>query len=192
MSLSKDLAHVKGQLTKLHQPPAAPPSVIPSDASIKSQNTTPHRASVSGSDRLSRLILFGLEEKTSISETKEAVDEVLQFLAGCPVSVNDLVRLGRKPKQSSSDSDAPRPCPVLISLSTVWDRRLVLASRRKLKQFRISRLFIREDLPLEERQKRGMPSQPSALPALSPATPTPASSVNVHASGVVPGEDSTE
>ena len=54
-------------------------------------------------------------------------------------------------------ASACHPHPVLIKLTSAWDHRLVLASKRKLNEFRISHLFLREDLPLEERQKRKKP-----------------------------------
>ena len=71
------------------------------------------------------------------------MDEILEFLAKRPVGVNDLVRLGRRPSQPSTDQ---RPRPVLVKLTTVWDRRIVLNEKRRLKEFHVSRLFIREDL----------------------------------------------
>ena len=71
------------------------------------------------------------------------MDEILEFLAKRPVGVNDLVRLGRRPSQPSPDQ---RPRPVLVKLTTVWDRRIVLNEKRRLKEFHVSRLFIREDL----------------------------------------------
>ncbi len=124
-----------------------------------------------------------------LTDTKSTVDEILEFLAGHPVGVSDLVRLGHRIKQPNPDPDFPaqHPRPVLVRLSTVWDRRLVLASKRKLKEFHISRLFIREDLSLEDRQKRSTASQGatrSVLPSTTPIpTPTPSSSagnLNAH------------
>ncbi len=52
--------------------------------------------SLSDSAQQSNLILFGLEEKPMLSDTKTSVDEVLEFLVGHPVGVSDLVRLGRR------------------------------------------------------------------------------------------------
>ena len=47
-----------------------------------------------------------------------------------------------------------RPRPVLVKLESAWDRRLLLANRRKLKTYTKYKLFIREDLPLKDRLKR--------------------------------------
>ena len=159
-SLSKDLASVKLQISK---PQGVPSSLPASDSgtgttqqhSQRSQQSSSHSL---GSGRQSNLILFGLEEKSTLSDTKSSVDEILTFLAGRPVAVNDLVRLGRSIKQSDPVLPTRRPRPVLIKLSTAWDRRLILASKRKLKEFHVSRLYIREDLSLEDRQLRARSS----------------------------------
>ena len=88
------------------------------------------------SGRELNLILFGLEETSSIVETKQSVDEILAFIAGKPVSIKDMFRLG-SPSSSSASTHA-RPRPVLLKLSTAWDRRVVLFSKRKLIEFNIS------------------------------------------------------
>ena len=46
------------------------------------------------SSRELNLALFGLQETSSIVETKEYVDEILDFIAGRPISIKDLFRLG--------------------------------------------------------------------------------------------------
>ena len=108
-------------------------------AGLPSQNNT--------SSRELNLVLFGLQETSSIVETKEYVDEILNFIAGRPISIKDLFRLGRLARPSSpSASISRRPRPVLIKLLTAWDRKVVLFSKRKLKDFRLQRLFLREDL----------------------------------------------
>ena len=158
--LSKELATVKGQIAKLHrsppplasdQPHAQPGTTLPVTLLRSSNTNTQH------SERHTNLIFFGLEETWSLSDTKALADEILEFVAGRPVSIGDLVRLGRPKKQPDADPFACRPRPVFIKLTSSWDRRLVLASKRKLKEFRISRLFLREDLSLEKRQKRRKP-----------------------------------
>ena len=80
-------------------------------------------------------------------------DDTLQFVAGETVPWNDAFRLGRK-KVPENLIDPPRPRPVLIKLCNEWDRRILLASRRKLKDYRIKKVFLREDLPLEARKER--------------------------------------
>ena len=77
-------------------------------AGLPSQNNT--------SSRELNLVLFGLQETSSIVETKECVDEILDFIAGRPISIKYLFRLGRLARPSSpSASISRRPRPVLIS-----------------------------------------------------------------------------
>ena len=85
--------------------------------------------------RESNVILFGLAETESLVEVKSTVDELLEFLSGKQVEIKDMFRLGRY-KQS-----ATRPCPLLIKLSTGWDRKLILLRKRDLRNFCIKRLF---------------------------------------------------
>ena len=89
-------------------------------------------------------------EGKSIIESKAVVDE---FLAGRQVSISDIFRLG---KYTQSD----RPRPLLVKLSAVWDRKLLLSQKKNLREFRIRRLFLREDVPPENRlrQRRSRPS----------------------------------
>ena len=61
-----------------------------------------------------------------------------------------MLRLGHRRK--ISDSGPPgRPRPVLLKFMSTWDRRLVMSPVNK---FKLSGLYIREDLSPEERQKR--------------------------------------
>ena len=99
--------------------------------------------------RISRecnVILFGLPENNSIVETKS---EVFEFFVGKAVPIKDLFRPG-KPAQSL------RPRPLLIKLSTIWDSKLLLSRKRNLREYKIARLFLREDVPPDHRlrQKR--------------------------------------
>ena len=64
----------------------------------------------------SLLIIFGLPEQESILDAKGDVDE---FLAGKPVLIKDVFRLGKYPRQHDPASACPHP--VLIKLSTAWD-----------------------------------------------------------------------
>ena len=119
--------------------------------------------------RQQNLILFGLSEEHSLIDSKCIVDEVLEFLVNKPVGIKDLVRIGRIKKAESASVNALRSRPLLIKFDTVWDRQLVLASKRKLKQFRVERLFLREDLSLEVRQRRfPLHSHSALLPLLLP------------------------
>ena len=60
--------------------------------------------------------------------------------------IRDLIRLGKYAEDRSR--------PVLVKLINFWDKRIILASRAKLKSFRISRIFVRPDLSPEERALR--------------------------------------
>ena len=96
------------------------------------------------------LILFGLPEGKSIVDTKESVDEMFEFLVGKSVIVKDMFRLGKY--GSSRGAEGPhRPRPVLIKLTTPWDRKLILLQKSNLRNFKIPRLFLREDLPPEHK-----------------------------------------
>ena len=124
-------------------PPTATTSHSPSTAATKPLQST---------ERGTNLVLFGLSETHSLIESKEIVDDLLEFLAGKPVQIRDMFRLG-KINHSSTAPRQSRPRPILIKLSMAWDRKLVLLRKRNLKEFRIKHLFVREDLPPELRQQ---------------------------------------
>lgn len=49
----------------------------------------------------------------------------------------------------------PRPRPILIKLSCPWDRRIILANKRKLSETEgMGKYFFQPDLSLDERKKR--------------------------------------
>ena len=101
------------------------------------------------------------------------VDEMFEFLVNKPVVIKDLVRIGRSKKGEGAIEDLQRPCSLLVKLDSVWDRWLLLASKSKLKQFRVDWLFLREDLPPDVRHRRFSPrsdSGPSSFPSTSPNT----------------------
>ena len=103
----------------------------------------PHKVSKSPFSSESRdcnLILFGLPESKSIVDTKESVDEMLEFLAGKLVIVKDMFRLG-KYDSSEGANGSKRPCPVPIKLTTPWDRKLILLRKSNLRNFKVPRLF---------------------------------------------------
>ena len=126
--------------------PPNPVSVPPIEGSILSNRIRSHN-----------LIVFGLPEVKSLPELKELVDQLLTFVAGRPVPLNDLFRLGRlnKPTSQGACSEAPtRPRPVLLKVSSAWDRRLILSTVRKLRDYTLKRIYIREGLSSDERLKR--------------------------------------
>lgn len=110
-------------------------------------------------DRRSNIIVFGLPESDSLEGTKEQADSLLHFVAGRSVPWADAFRLGRR-KTQVTVSMSPRP--LLIKLCNVWDKRLVLSSKRKLKDYSVSNVFLREDLSLEARKARALKRQKGA------------------------------
>ena len=103
--------------------------------------------------RADNLIIFGLLEVESLPALNNYLDELLTLLVGKSVPLRDLFHLGHRRK--ISDSGPPgHPRPVLLKFMSTWDRRLVLSAVSKLKEFKMLRLYIREDLSPEERKKR--------------------------------------
>ena len=98
------------------------------------------------------LIIFGLPEVESLPALKNSIDELLSFLVGRSVPLRDLFRLGRRRKISNLGPPG-RLRPVLLKFMSTWDRRLVMSAVSKLKEFKMSGLYIREDLSPEEYQK---------------------------------------
>ena len=97
-------------------------------------------------------------------ETKSAIDEISEYLIGKKVNVRNAIRLGRR-KPPGSDSTPTRPRPILITLDSDWDKRLLLSGFSTFK-----RLFLRADLPPDHPQRANrriivtshQPSQPQA------------------------------
>ena len=92
------------------------------------------------------VIIFGLPEKKSIVETKSEVDQVLEFLVG----IRDLFRLGKF-------THSTRPRPLLIKLATIWDQKLILAQKRKLREYHSA---LREDVPPDHKLRQRRPKPP--------------------------------
>ena len=98
------------------------------------RSTHPSRSS----NRSENLIFFGLPE-ASLLATKSDLD-VSNHLIGRSVKVLDAFRLSHKANLPNAAADPPtspntRPWPLLIKCAIAWDRRLLLASCRKLKNF---------------------------------------------------------
>ena len=111
-----------------------------------------HAMSMFHNSRNSNLILFGLPTTKSLPELKAKVDDMLQFLLGTSVPLKDLYRLCHK--KSSPPNQIARPRPVILTFHSSFDRRLVLSSVRKLKDYSVKGLFVRADMPLDDRNKR--------------------------------------
>ena len=151
-----------------------------SPALLSTQKSVTSRPPISD-NRESNLILFGVPEEGSLVEAKRTVDEVFEFLSGKQIQIKDILHLGRF-KRSQLSSSCPRP--LLIKLCTAWDRKLILLRKTKLKEFRIKRLFLHEDVAPDHklRQRQSDPSSKSNAPSSAPdAAPIAASSRSVTA-----------
>ena len=95
-------------------------------------------------DRTSNIVMFGIAENRDVAVWKTKIDDVLRFVVGRDVRVNDAFRMGsfREGKMR----------PILVKLSSAWDRRLILSSCKKLKDY-TERVFVRPDEPLDVRRK---------------------------------------
>jgi hypothetical protein len=51
-----------------------------------------------------------------------------------------------------------RPRPILVKLSTAWDRKLILLRKSNLHEFRIRHLFLREDVPPDHMLRQRKPT----------------------------------
>ena len=99
------------------------------------------------------MIVFGLPEVESLPDSKKLVDELLNFLVGRSVPLNNLFHLGHRKKTFDSVVQCC-PRPVMLQPLSSWDRRLILSAIRKLKGYTVSNIYICEDLSSVERQKR--------------------------------------
>ena len=98
-------------------------------------------------------MFFGLPEVESLLDLKKSVDELLNFLVGRSVPLNNLFHLGHRKKTFDSVVQCC-PRPVMLQPLSSWDRRLILSAIRKLKGYTVSNIYICEDLSSVERQKR--------------------------------------
>ena len=90
-------------------------------------------------------------------EAKAIVDEVLEFLAKKPILIKDMFCLGKYARSTSMPNPA-RPRPILVKLSTAWDRKLILLRKSNLREFRIRHLFLREDVPPDHMLRQRKPT----------------------------------
>ena len=204
-SLDTTISNLKGQLEQLStsvtsllhsctksstlsSATAASQAAGPSNVHVNSVSTAHPRSR----DRSNNIILFGLPE-SSLLKTKTAIDDMTAHLIGRSVKVADAFRLGKRPDVTSLSDVRPRP--ILIKLENCWDKRLLLSSCRKLKDYPVNKLFIREDLPPEARQRKPprSTSDNSSTPALksTSASPGNASSDSVSTDKITVSENTT-
>jgi len=111
---------------------------------------SPPRA-VQHDDRSLNVVVFGVPEDRSATVWRKTVDDALEHVLDHAADVVDMFRPGRY--------DAGKVRPVLVKLRTAWDRRLLLANSRKLKDFQPHKLFLSADEPLDVRRKKSRPME---------------------------------
>ena len=96
-------------------------------------------------DRSMNLVVFGIAEDRSAPVWRQKVDEVLKFVTEHDVDCVDMFRIGRY--------NDTKTRPIIVKLRTAWDRRIILASCNKLKNYK-DKVFISPDESIESRRKR--------------------------------------
>ena len=123
--LCSSVSTVESNLSILSSTSKATPSYASAAiANIPTKVNVPSCSFTASFSRNSNLILFGLPMTSSLSELKEKVSLLLQFLVGTSVPLRDIYRLR----------------PVILTFDSAFDRCLVLSSVRKLKEFSVKGL----------------------------------------------------
>ena len=110
------------------------------------QNSDAHNAE---SDRKLNIVIFGIDENRDVNVWRSKVDDILRFVVNRDINIADTYRIGR------FNASAVKPRPTLVKLSSVWDKRLVLNSCQKLRNYP-QRIFIASDEPADVRRKATM------------------------------------
>jgi len=108
-------------------------------------HTPPSTATPDSRDRSMNIVVFGIAEDRSAANWRQKVDDALRFVLGHDVDVTDMYRVGR------FAPDKVRP--IVVKLRSAWDKRIILSSCYKLKDFD-RQIFIAPDETLEARRKR--------------------------------------
>ena len=163
--LRDDLAGLHSLTAKVETSISSTPSSSYASVVRSAVSNNGRSSSLEGSrlERGDNLMIFGLPEAESLPDLKKSVDQLLVFITGRPVPVNDLFCLGRRPK--SSDSGTPsRPRPVLLKLMSSWDHRLIMSAVRKLKGFRLKGFLCEKIFLLRSVRDIEMVAGPLRLP----------------------------
>ena len=144
-----------------------PPVSAPS--SLNSYSRVIPKRTLSSEHHECNLILFGLPDHGSLVKTKNSVDEILEFLVGRSIQVKDLFMLGKYVHPKDFE-DSRRPRPILIKLTTPWNRRLILPQKSNLQKFKIACLFLREYVPPDHKFRLKYAKKDS--PSTSEVSPT--------------------
>ena len=106
-------------------------------------------------DRSRNVIIFGVPENRSLLDTENLVRQAFEFAVGRKIELDDCQRLGKfNPHQEKSR-------PLIVKLASVWDQRLLLNTKYKLRQFKGAQLFAREDQAPEDCKRNDAKSKTS-------------------------------
>ena len=97
-------------------------------------------------DHSLNVVVFGVPESKDLLGTEALVGWAFELAVGRRVAIADCKQIGK------FSSESVRSQPLLVRLASVWDRRLLLSSKYKLKGFSEAKLFVREDRPPNERK----------------------------------------
>ena len=97
-------------------------------------------------DRSLNVVVFGVPESRDLLGMEALVSRAFESVVGRKVTFTDCRRIGR------FSTESVRSRPLLVKFASVWDRRLLLSSKYKLKDFSEANLFVREDRPPNERK----------------------------------------
>ena len=109
----------------------------------------PMPRSTSETDYMLNVVLTGIDEDRNPTRWRQKVEDTLAYLADRPVDVADMIRVGGRYREG-------RKRPVLIKLRSIWDKRILLSAKRKLKNYGPGPVYIHADEPLEVRRKQTM------------------------------------
>ena len=99
-------------------------------------------------DRSLNIVLFGVPEERDVSVWRRQVDDILHYITDHDVDVVDAFRLGRYNPNGQN-----KPRPILLKVRTVWDKRLILSTCSRLKQYSQRGVFVAADEPPEVRRR---------------------------------------
>jgi hypothetical protein len=97
-------------------------------------------------DRSMNVVLTGVAENRNATTWRDVAAQALKHAAGVQIDIIDAFRLGRFTEGKTR--------PVLVKLNSVWNRRLVIAGARKLRDItEFCRVYITADEPLDVRRR---------------------------------------
>jgi len=91
-----------------------------------------------GCDGSTNIVVFSMTEDRNSTVWREQVLDALQHVDGRTVDTDDMFRVGR--------FVAGKTRPVVVRLRSIWDRRLIVSSSYKLKNYNDVCLFDRMKL----------------------------------------------